>query len=121
MSDDRAALESSLPLSWVEFHVLLALATEPLHGYGIMLDTEQRTGGRVTLEPGNLYRALKRMQERGLVDRAAEVTSAAGEDARRRYYRITDLGRRVATAEAHRMAELVATARARSLVDPELA
>jgi DNA-binding PadR family transcriptional regulator len=107
------------PLSYVEFHVLIALAEGPLHGYGIMLDTEERTAGRVTLEPGNLYRALKRMRARGLVDQAAQPSDAEGDDERRRYYRITDVGRRVAADEAHRMSDLVASARARQLVDPE--
>lgn len=107
------------PLSWVEFHILLALAEEPRHGYGIMLDTEQRTGGGVTLEPGNLYRALKRMRARGLVDRAEQPDAAEGDDERRRYYRITDVGRRTAAAETHRMADLVEAARARRIVDAE--
>lgn len=119
MTPTSSNAEPSPPLSWVEFHVLLALAGEPLHGYGIMLDTERRTDGRVALEPGNLYRALKRMRQRGLVDRADPPAGAAADDERRRYYRITDHGRRVAADEALRMSELVATARARRLVDPE--
>ena len=107
------------PLSYVEFHILLALAGGPLHGYAIMRDTEGRTEGRITLEPGNLYRALKRMRARGLVDRAERPADTEGDDERRRYYRITELGRRVAADEATRMSELVASARARHLVDPE--
>ena len=117
MTPKRTSPEPSQPLTYVEFHVLLALADRPLHGYGIMVDTEQRTRGRVTLEPGNLYRALNRMRERGLVDRA-EQPPDGGDDERRRYYRITDRGRRAAADEAHRMSELVASARARRLLDP---
>jgi DNA-binding PadR family transcriptional regulator len=118
MASKRTSPDPAPPLSYVEFHILLALAEEPRHGYGIMLDTEERTAGRVTLEPGNLYRALKRMRARGLVDRAEQPDDAEG-DERRRYYRITDVGRRMAAAETRRMAELVEAARARRIVDPE--
>jgi DNA-binding PadR family transcriptional regulator len=119
MTPKTASDDPAQPLSYVEFHILLALAEEARHGYGIMLDTGERTGGSVTLEPGNLYRALKRMRARGLVDRAEQPAAAEGDDERRRYYRITDVGRRVAAAETQRMAELVEVARARRIVDPE--
>ncbi len=119
MNQTPDPVTSALPLSWVEFHILVALAPEPLHGYGIMQDTEARTGGSVTLEPGNLYRALQRMRKRGLVERTERGPGSEREDERRRYYRVTALGRRVAAAETRRMASLVQMATDRSLADPE--
>jgi DNA-binding PadR family transcriptional regulator len=111
LPDRLAAL---LPLRPVEFHILLALAEEERHGYAIRQEVEARTGGEVSLEPGTLYRALRRLLEGGLV---AECRPDGGTtDERRRTYRMTDLGRRAAAAEAQRMADLVATARSRRLL-----
>lgn len=110
-------LAALLPLRPVEFHILLALAEGERHGYAIRQDVAERSGGEVQLEPGTLYRALRRLLEGGLVaelkpPRDAEVDT----DERRRTYRLTDLGRRAAAAEAERMAELVAHARKQRLV-----
>ena len=105
----RAAPTSFLPLRPVEFHILVALADGDLHGYAIRQMALERSGGEVALEAGTLYRALRRLLEGGLV---AERRPPGGEeDERRRTYRLTDLGRKVAAAEAERMAELAATAR----------
>jgi DNA-binding PadR family transcriptional regulator len=109
--DKLAAL---LPLRPVEFHILLALAEGDLHGYAIRQEAAQRSGGEVLLEPGTLYRALRRLLEAGLV--AERRPDGADTDERRRTYRLTDLGRRAAAAEAERMAELVTAARRRRLV-----
>jgi DNA-binding PadR family transcriptional regulator len=100
-----------LPLTVPVFQILLALGGRELHGYAILQEIETRSGGTVTLGTGTLYTAIKRMLGAGLIERA-ELTSAPGDDdERRRYYRITPLGRRVASAEAARMEALVGLAR----------
>ena len=93
-----------------DFHILLALAAGPLHGYGIMKDVERDTGGEVTLEIGSLYRLLARLAAEGLID------DIAGPDERRRYYRITAAGRRALKSEAARLANVVTLVRARKLL-----
>ncbi len=117
--------ESSNPvraaLSPIEFHVLLALAREPLHGYAMIVETERSTEGRIRLEPGNLYRALRRMRQRGLVAETGRRPAPESGDERRRYYRITAHGRRLAAEETARMAALVRAARALDLDSSETA
>ena len=115
MPDRRPPIEDFLPLRPVEFDILLALGDGERHGYAIMQEARRRSEGRVQLEPGTLYRALRRMRQAGLV---SEITGHGqyGGDERRRYYRLTALGRRVAAAEAERMAGLVLTARTRGLL-----
>ena len=98
-----------LPLTHVAYHVLLALAPEACHGYGIIKDVEARTGGKLVLEAGTLYAAIKRLKDDGLL---AETTTPDGADARRRYYGLTPLGRQVLRAESERLADLVELARA---------
>ena len=105
-----------LPLSPAVLHILLALAGEERHGYGIMREVEDRTGGEVRLGPGTLYGAIKRMLADGLIEESDERPALGLDDQRRRYYRITDFGRRVAGAEAERLEDLVSTARARKLL-----
>jgi DNA-binding PadR family transcriptional regulator len=102
------------PLRPVEFEVLLALAGGERHGYGILQEVQDRTEGAVLLEPGTLYRALRRLLAAGLLVRADR--RRPGDDDRRLYYRLTDAGRRVAAAEAARLAELVLAARSRGLL-----
>ena len=109
-----------VPLSYVQFNILIALGKSDMHGYAIMQDAEERTSGAVTLEPGNLYRALQRMEANGWVARADRRADPERGGARRRYYTITTLGREVAAHETHRMADLVAAARRRRLA-PETA
>jgi DNA-binding PadR family transcriptional regulator len=114
MPDRRPPLEDFLPLRPVEFDILLALGDGERHGYAIMQEAHRRSEGALQLEPGTLYRALRRMREAGLV---TETTGRGqGGDERRRTYRLTALGRRVAAAEAQRMAGLVIAARARGLL-----
>ena len=112
-------------VSFAEFQVLLALAEEDRHGYGIMQEAERLSGGEIHIEPGTLYRALHRMLEAGWVaeagrrpppSSAARNMARADHDERRRYYRLTPLGRRVASAEAERLARLVAAARTSRLL-----
>ncbi len=108
--------EEFLPLSPQEFQILLSLADRDRHGYGIMQEVEARTGGEMRLGPGTLYGAIKRMRGPGLLEVAEERVAG---DARRRYYRLTALGRAVAVAEATRLAALVAAARGKRLLPSE--
>ena len=95
-----------LPTAW--FHILVALGEGERHGYSIMQDVATRTEGKLRLGPGTLYAALKRLAGEGLVK---ECDDPAGGGERRRVYRITPFGRRVAVAEMDRMAILVRQAR----------
>jgi DNA-binding PadR family transcriptional regulator len=110
------AAEPDAPLPVSEFHILLALADGERHGYAIMQEVERRSEGTVRLGPGTLYGSIKRMLAAGLIEESDERPVAAREDERRRYYRITTLGKRVATAEARRMERLVSAARAKRLL-----
>jgi len=110
------APESFLPLPQATFHILLAVADEDRHGYSIIGDIEQRTGGSLRLSAGTLYRSIQRMVEQDLIVETDERPAPEFDDQRRRYYRITGFGRRVATAEARRLASLVEQARAIGLM-----
>jgi len=94
----------------VEFHILLSLAAGERHGYGIIQDIQER-GGAPVLDVGIMYRALVRMVEAGLIQGAARRAAPDANDERRNYYRITEAGRRVATAEARRLEALTRAAR----------
>src|SRR4051794_3663543 len=102
-----------LPLTPPVFHILLALADEERHGYGIMQDVVRQTGGALQLGPGTLYGCLKRMLAAGLVEEAEERPDPALDDDRRRYYRTTASGKRAVRAEAQRMAGAVTVAMSR--------
>jgi DNA-binding PadR family transcriptional regulator len=99
-----------LPLTPPVFHILLALADEERHGYGIMQDVARQTNDALQLGPGTLYGCLKRMLAAGLVEEADEREL---DDERRRYYRMTALGRKTVRAEAIRLAGAVTAANAR--------
>src|SRR6266446_6941067 len=103
-----------LPLTPAVFHILLALVDEERHGYGIMLDVARQTKDTLQLGPGTLYGCLKRMLAAGLVEESDERPDPGLED-ERRYYRITDLGRRVVRGEAERLAAALLAARAKRL------
>jgi DNA-binding PadR family transcriptional regulator len=105
-----------LPLTPAVLNILLALADRERHGYGIMREVEGRSGGEVRLGPGTLYGSIKRMLTDGLIEESDERPDPEMDDQRRRYYRITDFGRRVAGAEAERLASLVDTAREKKLL-----
>jgi DNA-binding PadR family transcriptional regulator len=96
-----------LPLSPQVLHILLALADGESHGYGIMQEVEARTSGEVRLGPGTLYGALRRLREDGLIE------ERPGPDARRRTYRLTAFGRKVARLEVERLEGLYASAKAK--------
>jgi DNA-binding PadR family transcriptional regulator len=100
----------------IEFQILLALAGEERHGYAILQEVSRLTEGDLELEPGTLYRALHRMLSDGWVVESARRPAADVDDQRRRYYRLTPLGRRVATAEADRLWRLLTVARAQRLL-----
>lgn len=104
------------PLSPPEFHILLAVADGEKHGYAIMQEVAERTGGRTRLGPGTLYGAVKRLLRAGLIEEADERPDPELDDQRRRYYRLSAAGRRVAAAEAERLAELVREAHAKRLL-----
>lgn len=108
-------VEAHLPLTPVAFEILLALAGGERHGYAILREIDARTEGHIQPHAGSLYRALSRLTDGGLL---AEVEGGegAGDDERRRYYRLTDFGRRVAAAEAARLEAQVGAARARALL-----
>ncbi len=106
-------VSAHLPLKPVDFHVLLVLLDGNRHGYGIVKDIEDATDGRLRLEPGNLYRYIRRLEERGLVEEDATPPDPESDDERRRYYRITRLGRRVIAAEAARLKAMVRRAESR--------
>lgn len=95
------------PLRPVEFFLLTALDREPLHGYALVEAVDDLTHGRVTPRPGDLYRVLHRLERRGLVQ-IEESLPRAGEDGRRTYYRLTDLGSRAVRAEAELMSRVAA-------------
>ena len=109
------SLSDLLPLPVAHLHILMALATGDKHGYAIMQEVEVLTEGAVTMGPGTLYGAVKKMLKAGLVEESDERPDPALDDERRRYYRITGLGGRVLEAEISRMEQLARTARARQV------
>jgi len=101
------APENFLPLKPHWFHVLLSLADQEQHGYGIMQEVLERTGGKVRLWPATLYGTLKRLIDQDLIQESLLRPAPERDDARRRYYRLTSLGRRVLAAESERLEDLV--------------
>jgi len=108
-------LDHHLPLSPAVFHLLLALAEEDRHGYAIMRDIEDRTGGIVRVGPGMLYGSIKWLLEARLIE-GAPKRAPSKEDERRKYYRLTADGRTVVKAEAARLQAAVGLARARNVL-----
>ena len=109
----RPPADKFIPLSPAVFDILLALCDEERHGYGIMQEVERRSGGQTRLRAGTLYRALARLVDERLAEESDERPAPDLDDERRRYYRLTDLGRQVVAAEARRLAGLLRTARAK--------
>ena len=108
--------ESFLPLSPPVFHILMALVDEERHGYGIMQEVKFRTEGQVHLAPGTLYGAIKRLLRQNLIEETDERPDPELNDERRRYYRLTEFGQQVLSAEAARLARLVEQAQAKQLL-----
>jgi len=104
--------QSLLPLPTVTFHILMAVAAGDRHGYAIIQDVAERTGNRLRLGAGTLYRSLERMLRQGLIEETGDRPAPEIDDERRRYYRITRRGEAVARAEAARLTDLVRMARA---------
>jgi DNA-binding PadR family transcriptional regulator len=107
--------EAVLPLTPAVFSILLALANQERHGYGIMQEVAQQSDGKLRMGPGTLYGSIKRMLADGLIEESGERPDPALDDERRRYYRMTDFGQRVARAEAQRLAQLVRVASLKNL------
>ena len=108
-------VDDPLPLQPAVFHILMALAEDDRHGYALIQAIAARTGNRVRMSAGTLYRSIHRMLEDGLIVEIDQRQRPEDDDERRRYYRITALGRTAARAEAKRLAELVSLARASGL------
>jgi len=104
-----------LPLSRPVFHILLALADGERHGYAIMQEVEERSEGEVRIGPGTLYGAIRRLLEQGAVEELEE-RPAPDDDARRRYYALTEFGRSVLVAEADRLESMVKAVRSKKLM-----
>jgi len=106
------------PLPSAAFHILLALAGEDLHGYGIMRQVAELTKERVRLGPGTLYGSIKTLLEGGLIQELEDRPSGEG-DERRRYYHLTSSGRKLARAEADRLADTLRLARSKRIFQGE--
>ena len=117
-TDDN--VEEFLPLPTAVFHILVALADRDRHGYSIMQDVGARTDGKVVLSAGPLYTAIRRMLEQGLIEELRESPDPDSGDERRRYYRLSQLGRDVAVAEARRLSSMLEHARATKLIPRKL-
>lgn len=104
-TDPRA--EDLLPLPAATFHILVALAESDRHGYAIMQEVAERTGGATKLNPGTLYTTLRRLLEQGVISELDGRSLGAVQDERRRFYRITPFGRQVATLELGRMERMI--------------
>lgn len=113
MADLKPNPDSLLPLPSATFHILMALTDEDRHGYAIIQDVAAKTGGELKLSAGTLYRSIQRMLEQGLIRESRERPGPEFDDERRRYYRITEFGRKVGNAEAARLSQLVKLARSR--------
>jgi DNA-binding PadR family transcriptional regulator len=116
MKQKEQAPEAMVPLTPAVFHILLALADGEKHGYGIMKEVAQRTEGGMRMGPGTLYGSLGRMLESGLVEVSDERPDPEMDDERRRYYRLTSFGLRVAEAESRRLDQLLRVARAKHVL-----
>ncbi len=103
--------QNFIPLKTQWFHIMLTLVAGEQHGYGIMQEVLDRTAGKVRLWPATLYGSIKRLIEAGLIEESRQRPSPELDDARRRYYRLTQLGRRVLDAECDRLQDLVRTIR----------
>ena len=101
------AVDREAPLSPPAHHILLALGADAKHGYAIMRDIAERSGGAIRILPGTLYSTIRKMLADGLIEEVAPPRDADSDDARRRYYRVTRVGRRSVEAETRRLALLV--------------
>ena len=107
-------VERLLPLAPAVLHILIALGEGERHGYAVMQEVSERTGGKVRMSPGTLYGSIRKMLDEGLIEELFH--RGAQDDERRRFYRVTKFGRAVAAAEAERLASLLHHARLTGLV-----
>jgi DNA-binding PadR family transcriptional regulator len=114
--EDQPRPEDFLPLHRDTFHILVSLADRDRHGYSILLDVSDRTSGALRFSPSSLYASIKRLLHQGLIEELAERPDPEEDDERRRYYRLTRLGRKVAEVEARRLERLLVDARATGLL-----
>ncbi len=106
-----------LPLTHLSFQILLALADQDRHGYGIIKEVAQRTDGAIRPATGTLYAAVQRLMDDGLIDQSEwRPEDPESDDERRRYYRLTKYGRAVAAAEAARLAQILSVAQEKDLL-----
>jgi DNA-binding PadR family transcriptional regulator len=112
LQNNKIHLDTFLPLTPRMLHVLLALTDGPRHGYAIMEEVEQASGGRVRVGPGTLYEALQSLEKKGLVE---AVPNKPGDDPRRRYLKLTLMGRKVLQAEASRLSDLMRVLKAKNV------
>jgi DNA-binding PadR family transcriptional regulator len=103
------------PLPSAAFQILLSLAGEDLHGYAMMRQVQEQTGGRMRMGPGTLYSSIQALLEEKLIEEVDQRGDAEPGHERRRYYRLTSAGRKLARAEAERMADVLRVARARKI------
>ncbi|GER91510.1 PadR family transcriptional regulator [Dictyobacter vulcani] len=116
MRSNQTDPETFLPLTPAVFNILLALADGERHGYSIMQEIINQTQGKLRIGPTTLYRSIKHMLEGELIVESDERPDPALDDERRRYYRLTNLGQRVAVAEMNRLEQMLAVARSKSLL-----
>jgi DNA-binding PadR family transcriptional regulator len=116
MTETLQNAEEFTPLTPAVFNILLSLADGEKHGYGIMLEVEANTNGQVIMGPGTLYGSIKRMLKADLIEESDERADPQMDDQRRKYYRLTDLGRRALRMEAERLASQVMIARAKNIL-----
>jgi DNA-binding PadR family transcriptional regulator len=117
MENITPEIDQVLPLTPTVFHILLALADQERHGYGIMQEVMMMTQNRVRMGPGTLYGSIKRMLKANLIEESDERPDPALDDERRRYYRLTGFGRQVLAAEARRLSTLIDVAQAKRIFD----
>ncbi len=104
------------PLTPAVFHILISLADGEKHGYGIMKNVETQTRGQIKMGPGTMYGSIKRMLAAGLIEETEERPDPELDDERRRYYRLTAVGRKVAVAETERLSQVLKIARQKHIM-----
>jgi DNA-binding PadR family transcriptional regulator len=116
MAESNDNTQHHLPLTPAVFHILLALADGEKHGYAIMREVECSTGGQVSMGPGTLYGAIKRLLKSGLIAETAERPDPSLDDSRRRYYTLSAQGQEVLAAETERLMGMIDSARRKNIL-----
>ena len=113
----QSADAKPFPMTPAVYQILLSLADQKRHGYGIMQEVDERTAGEVRLGPGTLYRSIKRMRKAGLIEATEDPAGVSDDDDRRRFYGMTEPGRQLLAEEARRLARLVTQAQGKNVID----